>query len=150
MDSVSSIEFLLLNRILKPGNVSVVLFDELENVLGELVIVRLRLILALGLDESHILDGSLHQKLVEILLLQVEVLDWLLRSLQVSRNLVKSSAHHTADDFLLEAVHGLFLVDALLNKFLRVGSDILEADELGDKHILDAFEVLRDLHIDKL
>jgi hypothetical protein len=43
----------------------------------------------------------------------------------------------------LEVIHDL------TGQIINVGSDVLEADELGDQHILDALDVVRDFHIDE-
>jgi hypothetical protein len=118
-------------RIFEFGDVGVILIDKLENVVSELDVVCL-VREAFGCCESHVFDGSLHQELGEMLLLQSEVLYGLLRSLSVGRNLVKSSSHHTADNSLLEIIHGLHFVVALRNKVLGVGPDVLEANKLCD------------------
>ena len=131
--------------ILELGDVGVVLVNVLEDILSEFSIVW-SIDQALRLRESHIFDGSHLQELIKILLLHFEILHWLLRALPVGRNLVKCSTHHTADHSLLVIVHDL----TLLRVFVGVGPDVLEANKFGNQHILDALDVLRDFHIDKI
>lgn len=127
----------------------VVFIDELENVFSELVVV----LLVRGVKEAFgivVRSGSrapVIQEYAEIFLLNGVVLHWLLRILNERRNLVKSSAHHAADYSLLEDVHCLFLVLALLDEVLRVGSDGLKTNELGDEHVVDSLDVVLDLRI---
>jgi hypothetical protein len=128
--------------ILELGDVGVVLIDVLEDVVGEVSVV-VRSFDALGLIVSLVFDGSLHQELDEVLFLHFEILFWLLRAHLVCRNLVERSTHQSADHFLLEIIHDLILV------LVSVGPDVLETDKLGNQHIVDALDVVRDFHIDK-
>ena len=129
-------------QILELGDVGVVLIDVFKDVVGELSVV-VRPVDALWLIESLVFDGSLHQELGEVLFLHFEILFWLLWAHLVCRNLVERSTHQPADHFLLEIIHDLTIL------FVSVGPDVLEADKLGNQHIVDALDVVRDFHIDK-
>ena len=141
--SVSGFELISFFWILELGDVGVVLVDVLDDILSELNIVW-SIGQALRLRERHVFDGSHLQELSKILLLHIEILHWLLRAQSVCRNLVERSPHQPADHSLLVIVH-----DITFSEFVGVGPDVLEANKLGDQHIVDALDVLRDFQIDK-
>ena len=88
-------------------HVGVILVDKLKDVFSKQDVVW-NLSLTLRQVESHVLNRSLSQKLIQILLLQLKLLDGFLRIELVGRDLVEDSAHHSPNDSLLEFVHGLF------------------------------------------
>ena len=49
----------------------------------------------------------------------------------------------------MEVVHRLLLVFTVFDELLRVGSDGLQANELGNQHVRNGFDVASDLAVDK-